>query len=198
MADKKQYASVSDALRDVAPDDAFQADFDQHVAERRLIKELLILRAARGLSQHDVAGFIGCSQGRISKLENAKDADVRFGYLQEYADAVGCDLVAQPVPRDMKPVDKVKGLTFAIKRHMDDLAQLAKTDEKIASGVAGFFHELFVNFTLMLGDSAKQLPRRSDESPYFDLQLGRQPSAGDDSSQTDCAGTGDALPASPR
>ena len=103
MADKKQYTSVSDVLRDVAPDDAFQADFDQHVAERRLIKELLALRAVRGLSQREVADFIGCSQGRISKLENAKDADVRFGYLQEYADALGCDLMAQPVPRDMKP-----------------------------------------------------------------------------------------------
>ena len=198
MADKKQYTSVSDVLRDVAPDDAFQADFDQHVAERRLIKELLALRAVRGLSQREVADFIGCSQGRISKLENAKDADVRFGDLRAYAKAVECDLVAQPIPHDMKPVDKAKGLAFAIKRHMDDLAQLAKTDERIAAGVAGFFHELFVHFTLMLGDSAKQLPRRSDESPYCDLQLGSESSAGDGSSQTDCAGTGDALQAIPR
>ena len=150
MADKKQYTSVSDVLRDVAPDDAFQADFDQHVAERRLIKELLALRAVRGLSQRNVADHVGCTQSRISKLENTRDADVRFGDFQAYADAVGCDLVAQPIPREMEPANKVKCCFRAIKNHMDDLAQLAKSDEKIAEGVAAFFGECFLNLGLRI------------------------------------------------
>ena len=168
---KKQYKTVSELVHDIAPDDEFRAAFDARIADRALIKELLALRAARGLSQKDIAESIGCSQSRISKLENAKDADARLGDLRAYAAAVGCDLPAWPVSRDMKPTDKVKCHAFAIKKHMDDLAALAKSDEKITEGVARFFYDLFVNFTLMLGDSAKRLPRRSDDSPYFDLQL---------------------------
>ncbi len=173
MANKQQYASVSDVLRDIAPDDAFQTEFDQHIAERSVIKQLLALRATLGLSQQDIADRIGsgCTQGKISKLENAKDADVRLGNLQAYADAVDCGFTAQPMPRHLKPVDKVKIHAVAIKKHMDDLAQLARSDEKIAHGVAGFFYECFVNVFLMMGDSARQLPLCPDGSPYFQFHL---------------------------
>jgi transcriptional regulator with XRE-family HTH domain len=142
------------------------------VAERRLIKELLILRAARGLSQGEVAAFVGCSQSRISKLENARDADVRFGDLQAYANAVGCDLVAQPVPREMEPTEKVKCHFAAIKKHMNDLAQLAGSDDNIAKGVAAFFAECFANLIWMFSEAAKRLPLRSDSSPYFRITCG--------------------------
>ncbi len=173
MANKQQYTSVSEVLRDIAPDDTFQAEFDRHIAERSVIKQLLALRATLGLSQQDIADHIGsgCTQGRISKLENAKDADVRLGNLQAYADAVGCDFMAQPMPRYLKPVDKVKIHAVAIKKNMDDLAQLARSDEEIAQGVAGFFYECFVNVFLLMGDSARQLPLCPDGSPYFQFHL---------------------------
>ncbi|HUT13865.1 MAG TPA: helix-turn-helix transcriptional regulator [Thermoguttaceae bacterium] len=172
MAKKQQYASVSEVLRDIAPDDAFHAEFNEHIAGRKLVKHLMGLRAAQGLSQTDVANAIGCTQSRISKLENARDNDVRLGDLRAYANVLGCDFDPHPVPRCLKPVDKVKIHALAIKRHMDDLAQLARSDDKIAQGVAGFFYECFVNVFLMMGDSAKRLPLCPDGSPYFRFQIG--------------------------
>jgi len=171
MAAKKQYSSVSEVLRDAAPDKAFLKEFDEHIAERQLIKRLIALRAARGLSQRDIAEKIGCTQSRLSKLENSKDADIKLGDLREYAAAVGCELLVGPLPRDMKPTYKVKCHTAAIMKSMDDLAHLAKSDKEIAEGVGDFFHELVVNFVLRLRDSAKRLPRRSDDLPYFDVRL---------------------------
>ena len=183
---KKQYESVSQLIDDIAPDEEMRKAFNARISERALIKELLVLRAVKGFSQKDIAQAIGCSQSRISKLENAKDVDAKLGDLRAYADAVGCELPAWPMPRDMKPTDKVKCHTFAIKKHMNDLAQLAKSDEKIVEGVASFFHELFVNFTLMLGESAKRLPLRPDDSPYFDLQLGCYCQSANDARQKCC------------
>lgn len=171
MGKQKQYSSVSDLLHDVSSDKEFLAEFDAQIASRKLIKHLIGLRAARGMSQKDVADVIGCSQSRISKLERANDSDVRLGDLKAYANAVGCDFVAHPVPLDMRPVEKVKCHAFAMKRHLDDMAKLAKADEKIAEGVAGFFYEWFVNSILMLGDSARRLPLRPGESPYFQIQI---------------------------
>lgn len=183
MARQKQYTSVSEVISDIAPDESLRAELDARIADRKLIKYLLGLRAVKGLSQQDIAKAVGCSQSRISKFENAKDDDVRLGDLKAYAKAVGCDLVAHPIPRDMKPVDKVKCHAVAIKRNTDELAQLAQSDENIAEGVAAFFYECLVKVILMLGDSAKRLPLRSDASPYFRIDINR---IEDDSSDLGC------------
>ena len=171
MANKRQYTRVSELVHDMAPDPEFGAAFDQRVARRRLIKELLAMRAVKGLSQQDIAGKLDCTQSRISKLESSTDDDIRLGDLRAYAEAVGCGLMVGAVPRDLKPVDKVKGHVFAIKKHTDDLAKLARSDEKIAEGVARFFFELVVNFSRLVGDSVKQLPKNSNDVPYFDFGL---------------------------
>ena len=171
MAEQKQYSSVSEVIGDLAPDDSLSAELEARIASRKLIKYLLGLRAVKGLSQQDVAKEVGCSQSRISKLENAKDDDVRLGDLKAYAEAVGCDFVAHPIPRDMKPTDKVKYCAVAMKENMDKMAQLARSDEKIAEGVASFFLECYVNVILMLGESAKRLPLRPDASPYFKIDI---------------------------
>jgi len=190
MANRKQYTSVSELVRDMAPDPEFRAAFDGRVARRKLVKELLAMRAVRGLSQQDIAQKLDCTQSRISKLENTSDDDIRVGDLRAYAEAVGCELAVCPIPRDMKPVDKVKCHAFAIKTHMDDLARLARSDEKIAEGVGGFFFELCVNFFRLLGDSEKLLPKRPNDLPYFDLQINHLGQQQKDSHEVCCVEVG--------
>ena len=108
---------------------------------------------------------------------------MRVGDLRGYADAIGLNFIVGFVPRGINPVEKVKCHVFTIKKHMDDLARLARTDSKIAEGVSGFFCELFVNFVRLLGDQPKLLPTRPDDSPYFQggiqrgLPAARQPQA---------------------
>ena len=89
----KQYASVSELVSDITPE--LQPEFDQHIAERKLVKELTILRAVQGLSQRDVAKHMGCSHQRICKIENSKDADITLGTLQAYANVLGCKVSIQ-------------------------------------------------------------------------------------------------------
>ena len=176
----KQYKSVSDMVRDIAPDQEFRGAFEDCIAKRRVIKELMARRAVSGLSQGEVGDRMGCSQSRVSKLEKSLDDDVRVGELRAYADAVGCELISGVVPRDMKPVDKVKCHVFSIKKHMDDLARLAKADATIAGGVTAFFMELVVNFFSLLGDSAKLLPKKPDGTPAFRIEVGHIDTQSDD------------------
>jgi transcriptional regulator with XRE-family HTH domain len=171
MAKTRGYASVSELVRDMAPDADFQLAFENCRKDRKIIKDLMAIRAAKELSQRDIAGKLNCTQGRVSKLENSKDDDLRLGDLRAYAEAIGCDFVAITVPRDMTPVDRVKCHVFAIKKHSDDLAKLARSDEKIAQGVAQFFIELVYNFGRLVGDSVKALPTKSDGLPFMDLQV---------------------------
>jgi transcriptional regulator with XRE-family HTH domain len=171
MDKTRGYTTVSELVQDMAPDADFQVAFENCRKARKIIKELLAMRAVRELSQRDIAGKLNCTQGRISKLENSNDNDVRLGDLRAYAEAVGCEFIACTVPRDVTPVDRVKCHLFAIKKHTDDLAQLAQSDEKIAQGVAQFFFELVLNFGRLAGDSVKALPVGQDGLPLFDFKV---------------------------
>jgi transcriptional regulator with XRE-family HTH domain len=168
----KQYTSVAELVRDMAPDAETRDAAEKRIAGRKLVKHLMARRAVKGLSQQEVAQKLDCTQSRISKLETSRDDDIRIGDISNYAKAVDCEFVYGLTPHDLKPTDRVKGLVFAIKRHMDDLALLAKTDTEIASGVGRFFFELFVNFANLIGESARSLPLRPDQSPYFDVKIG--------------------------
>jgi transcriptional regulator with XRE-family HTH domain len=60
------------------------------------------LRQAReraGLSQRELADRLGCSQPAISQAE-AGGASLSIATLQRFADALGCDLQLDIVPRE--------------------------------------------------------------------------------------------------
>lgn len=186
MAGKKKYKNISEVLGDIEPDQKIREEFNKRIESRKIIKQLISLRAVQGMSQKDVAEKLVCTQSRISKLENGSDSMAKLGDLQAYAEAIGHRICAAPVPIDMKPVDAVKCHAFALKKHMDDLAALAKTDKKIAEGVAIFFGECFSNVFRMMGDSAKQLPLRPDSSPYFKIEV-REINGDEEQDSLDCA-----------
>ncbi len=169
---KKKYASVSEMLADNAPSEEFRQEFETQVAKRRVIKHLIALRTARSMSQKDIAGQVGCSQSRVSKLEHGMDDDLRLGDLRAYARALGFSTGLLFGDRKMTAAEEVKHHAFCIKRLMDRLAQLAGRDEKIAQAVSAFFGEAFFNLVKMLQDSASKLPMRpDDDSPYIRIEI---------------------------
>ena len=91
MANQK-YTSIEEMLRGISEDKQFADDFDRHVGKRRLVKHLFALRSVEGLSQKDIAERIGCSQSRISKLENGTDDDLRLADLAAHLGALDLDL----------------------------------------------------------------------------------------------------------
>jgi transcriptional regulator with XRE-family HTH domain len=137
---QQQYASVSDLVRAVAPDADFLTAVEERLADRRLIKQLLSMRAVKGLSQQDIAEKLNCTQSRISKMESSVDDDLRLGDLRAYAKAVDCSFVAAVLSDEVNPVDQVKDHVFAIKRHLDDLALLTQSDEELFKRLAGLAH----------------------------------------------------------
>ena len=171
MGNKKQYASVSELVRDLSEDRSFADEFERHVSQRRIVKDLFALRTTRGLSQKDIAEKLRCTQSRISKLENGNDDDLRLGDLRDYLDAIELSVNLVVTPKNDTAVNLVKHHAFCIREIMKRLTDLAQGDEKIAKGVADFHGEAFFNLVKMLGDSARQLPRRKDDRPYIQIEL---------------------------
>jgi transcriptional regulator with XRE-family HTH domain len=171
MTKMTRYESVSQMVRQTT-DDAFAAEFERLLRSQRIVKDLMVLRATRELSQEDVAKKMRCTQSRISKLESSKDVDLSLGDLAKYANAVGFRVGVMLEPEGTTAVDRVKWLAFQIKHQLDQLADLAKDDQKIAHGVADFFSEAFFNLVSMLQDSAKKLPcHPEDGEPIISFEI---------------------------
>jgi transcriptional regulator with XRE-family HTH domain len=157
MFKKKTYRSVVEMARDVGGDAAFADDLGRHIAERRLVGRLSALRCARGLSQKDVAERMGCTQGRVSKLEASRDDDLSLGDIRSYALALGLTTVVG-LEGGQSAAARVKFHHARIKSEVDRLTKLAVGDETIAAGIARFFDEAAVNFLTTLEDATKKLP----------------------------------------
>ena len=58
----KQFPDVASMVRDVSDDTAFSEEFEKHLAQKQIVKLLMALRAAQGLSQRDIADKFPCTQ----------------------------------------------------------------------------------------------------------------------------------------
>jgi len=148
-------------------DDGFAEELEKRIAARTIVKYLSIQRALRGLTQHDIAGKLGCTQGRISKLESSADEDLRLGELAQYASTLGLHVHIVLQSKTTTPVHRVKQLAFRIKHELDGLVGLAKKDHKIAQAVSLFFGEAFFNLVKILQDSAGKLPRKPEDGNAY-------------------------------
>jgi transcriptional regulator with XRE-family HTH domain len=154
----KRYRDIADMIRQVVGDGEFVEGFEEQFALRAIITDLMALRAAAGLSQQDIAEKLGCTQGRISKLESSNDGALRIGDLAAYAGALGFKVRILLTPVAWAPVDEVKYHAFSIKRLLEHLARLAGDDASLVRGVGRFFGETAFNVAKFIKETAERLP----------------------------------------
>lgn len=172
MATSKTYNSVLEMTRDIADDASFADELEDHLESRKIARDLAVSRASQGLTQTDIARRLGCSQGRISKLENSADVDLKLGELAMYASALGLRISVTAERMDRGAVDRVKHHAFRIKEELDRLAELAGNDHGMAAGVSGFLGEAFFNLVTILQASARKLPSKPDDGkPYISFDI---------------------------
>jgi transcriptional regulator with XRE-family HTH domain len=118
----KRYSSVSEMLHDLSGNSQFNQQFDERLAQRRLVKHLIALRSAKGVSQADVANVLAVTQSKVSKIESGIDDDLRFSELKGYAQALGMDIGIIFSDPKRTIVDELKFYVFRIKHALDQLA----------------------------------------------------------------------------
>lgn len=162
---RKRFTSITEMVRDVSEDKAFADDFEKLMEERQVVKTLLMLRAARGLNQQEIAHRLGCTQSRISKLESSSDGDIRLADLCGYASALGLSVEIVLMKKEATIVRRVKFHAAYIKRLMDRLACLAKDDENISCCALAFFGETAFNLLKIIQDAAKVVQNAAKKTP---------------------------------
>lgn len=152
----KRYSSVSEVVNEFIDDETFREQLEKEIADKRVAKTLFAIRSRAGKTQDELAELLGCTQGTVSKLENAGIDGIRVSDLVAYAQA--CDLnLTIGFHEEQNAVESVKAHVFAIKDHLDHLAELAQGDKDIFDGVRAFYAEYLTNVLHLFEKSARKL-----------------------------------------
>lgn len=160
----KRYRSVSELVRDTIDDEQFVEEFETLLEDKRLAKTLFSMRARAGLSQADMAKLIGCTQGRISKLEHATIDSIKVNDLVDYAVALKLNM-SIAFHTQLNAADQVRMHLRGIQTHLDYLAELAHTDEDIHKGIFEFFLNTLRGAFEVVEQAARKLPPTAPERP---------------------------------
>ncbi|MFT7637556.1 MAG: transcriptional regulator with XRE-family HTH domain [Candidatus Omnitrophota bacterium] len=151
------YKSVSEMIKDELDDDSFKELLLADLGNKRLSKLLFLLRCQKNLTQKQLSKLVGCTQGKISKIESASDADLSVKDLLDYSKALDLQLEIGYRHKSVKLVDLIKYHVFKIKEYLDRLAKLAKDDASLTEGVGRFYLEAFVNLNNIVSESFSSL-----------------------------------------
>lgn len=161
---------VVEMVRRLLPEEpALANELQDQIARRRLVSQLADLRNLKGISQQDVAEQLGCTQSKVSKIENGCDENLSIGVLLAYARLVDSDLTILFSSKEDSLVSQIKYHAMCIKSCFGKMNELVRGDSKISEGVAEFHLEALVNLVRIVDDARKSL--RSKIPPSAEPQV---------------------------
>ena len=121
----------------------------QAKGDTAIISALEDLRVRKGLRQKDIADRMKVSVSAVSRLEDSCDADLRYGDIVRYANAMGMKLLLFMEDSDMSAAEQIKHCVLHIAKLLKQLTELAKEcdeDSAIVDGIVRFRGEVLFNF----------------------------------------------------
>lgn len=168
---EKKFNSVSQMIEAFSGEDHLADSLKKRIAQRQIVKTLFAMRSAKGIPQSSIAEALGCTQSRVSKIENGLDGDLNLSELEAYAQSLDQDVCLVFMKRGATGAERVKMHAFQIKKELERMAEFAHKDENIAEAVAGFFGEAFFNLVNFVQAACGKLPKRSNDEPYIRIGI---------------------------
>lgn len=144
-------------------------DSVKDVERQHAVNVLVSLRVAKGLTQKELANLLGCSQGRISKLEQGRDEDLRLKDFLDYTRAtkeavwitVGTPNISETIKLHIR----------AIRRLLQELVTLAGEDRAISDGISGFLDEILMDTGKLVHGARLALPSGQPSEKKAELEI---------------------------
>lgn len=162
----RRYTSVAEMLREQGANKETLGRLAELEKETRVTRQLACLRTSAGLTQEEMAGRIGCTQGCISKWESGQDEELTLKVIKDY-----CQITEQRVGLIMgKPVTHVEAVkmhAWGLRRHLTALAAIAHGDGDLEQAIQAFFGEAFFNLLDIFEKCQREMPGSSE----FEIRL---------------------------
>jgi transcriptional regulator with XRE-family HTH domain len=148
----KRYRTVSEMLEDTGTSQEV-LDSVEEVESQELVPILTGMRVAKGLTQKQLAELMGCTQGRISKLEQSRDLDLRISDVVDYVSAVKDAVWFTIGPKTL--AEHIKLHVSALRQSLEELVALSGDDPAINQAINRFLDDILVETGQRL-ESAKE------------------------------------------
>lgn len=152
----QKYKNVSSLIKGMSTDNQSRDMSLQEIKNRSVSRFLFASRCKHNMTQKQLADKIGCSQGRISKIETSYDRYISIGDLLDYANALNLQLEVGFRHHSIKLVDLIKYHAFKIDENLEKLRKLAEDDDQIKEAIKNFHGEALFNIgKIVLSSLAK-------------------------------------------
>jgi len=171
----KRYRTTSEMLEDTdTPQEII--DSVKEVEAQMVVPLLTGMRVSKGLTQRQLAQAIGCSQGRISKLESGRDEDLRLQDLIDYALAIeGSVWLTIGAPT---LAEHIKLHVRALRQLFEELVDLGGEDHAINEGIDRFLDDLLVDVGRRAESAKEALAERQPPGAKRKLEIAVVPRSG--------------------
>jgi transcriptional regulator with XRE-family HTH domain len=172
----KTYENMADLVRDASGDKATGDELAKGLHERAIVHFLFGMRSAKGVSQVEMAKRLGCSQSRISKLENGLDDELTIGDFRHYIRSLDHDVMFVIRKQPWTLVEQIKYHASTIHNCLKKMVSLAQRDPAIVNGVSHFHVEAFYNLSKIVVESASRIPQTAECAPQI-IEAGEEDEA---------------------
>src|SRR5271157_6029833 len=162
----KSYRKTSEMVEDFkTPQDIIDAVKD--VENQEGVGILVSLRVAKGLTQKELADIIGCSEGRISKLEQGRDEDLRLKDFIDYTNATDDAVwITNGGPNSR---ETIKLHVHAIRRLVPEMVPLAGGDQAIIDGISRFLDDILMDTGKLVQSTKLELLKQQPEKGKLEI-----------------------------
>lgn len=132
-----------------------------HINARTLARGLMLARMKHNLTQKELAARMGCSESKVCRMEAAADADLNFGDILAYANAVGLEMSFLFDDTTLPNATRIKHCVCKVAsmlKHLTDLAAEDDEDNRMRNAINAFQVEVLMNFLIKYRESGAAIP----------------------------------------
>ena len=156
--------SVSEVVRNTVPDENFQTKSDEHSSDYGVSRSLTALRCSHEVTQAELAERAGCTQSKISRIENSSNDRLKLDDLTMYARAFNMQ-VSIDFTRESSSADATERLARQIRNGLDDAAEEVQREGTADEGGKKTYEAFLFEMLDLFLDNLEGLRARHNGSP---------------------------------
>ncbi|MDE2889795.1 MAG: helix-turn-helix transcriptional regulator [Gemmatimonadota bacterium] len=161
---ERRCESVSDMVRDTLPDGTFHDELEGHPADNSVSRALSTLRCSRKLTQEELANQAGCTQSKISRIENSRNDRLKLDDLAMYARAFNMQVSIDFAP-ESSSADATVRLARQIRNGLNDVAEKVRREGAADEGAKETYEAFLFEMLDLFMDNLEGLRARPNGLP---------------------------------
>jgi len=157
----KTLHEVANMAAELCGDPSAEQGVLDHAEKTRLIFMLVRMRMDQNISQRELAKKMGYTPSRLCRMEAGADADLKFGDILAYLNALGMNMCVTFDSEQQPAAHRIKSHVAAIHKLLGELCALARhvgKEDKIAGKINEFYREVLFDFLLGYVENYDNLP----------------------------------------